>query len=97
MSEQPKADEPRSERAGCDAVNATTRYDVYCQEQKHDVVYRNARFKGRKTLFRKGEHDVLAEFIELEQEDGQTVFIARSSVVKFCPHGVKPDCERSPW
>src|SRR6266478_1827339 len=73
-----------------DSVDTTKRYDVYCTEQNQQVVYRNALFKGQKRLFPKGEHDSLSEFLELEQADGQTVFISRASVIKFCEQGVTP-------
>lgn len=73
------------------SVDTSKRYDVYCAERNQGVVvYRNALFKGTKTLLTEIEHDFFSEFLELEQEDGQTVFIARSSVVKFCEHGVTP-------
>ena len=73
-----------------DSVDVSKRYDVYCREQDHAVVYRNALFKGIKTLFQKGQFDAFSEFMELEQADGQTIFVARSSVIKFCEHGVQP-------
>jgi len=69
-----------------DAVDPSKRYDVYCLEGNREVVYRNAVFKGAKKLFQKSEYAVNCEFLELEQEDGQTVFLARQAVVKFCEH-----------
>jgi len=69
------------------------RYDVYCTEQHQQVVYRNALFKGAKRLFLKGEDGILCEFIELEQANGQTIFIAGHSLIKFCEHGVTPGSE----
>jgi len=84
-------------KASCMTVHKTPepidtgkRYDVYCAERGQEVVYRNARFKGRSTLLPRGQHDFAAEFIELEQADGTTLFIARTSVIKFCVHGQKP-------
>jgi len=97
MLTQRKPEDPNPKQAGLDRINVTTRYDVYCKEQNQDVIYRNARFKGRKGLFPGGDDDVASEFIELEQADGETIFIPRSSLVKFCPPGVKPDSECSPW
>jgi hypothetical protein len=32
--------------------------------------------------------------VELEQADGQTIFIARYSVIKFCEPGVTPNPEK---
>src|ERR1035437_628487 len=58
-----------------DLVDTSKRYDVYCTEQTQEVVvYRNALFKGSKSLFPKHQDDSLSEFVELEQADGQTIF-----------------------
>lgn len=70
------------------------RYDVYCTERNQEVLaYRNVRFKGIKQLCQTGQYDFMAHFIELEQADGKTVFVARMSVTKFCEHGVTPQAE----
>lgn len=75
-------------------VDTTQRYDVYCVERNQKmVVYRNVRFKSAKSLFARSEHDQWSDFVELEQADGQTFFIAKSTIVRFCPPGVKPDVE----
>ena len=80
-----------------DAVDINRRYDVYCKEQGEGiVVYRNARFKGTKLLLKVHQYDVVSGFLELEQDDGQTIFVARSSVVKFCEPGVKPGSVKVP-
>ena len=77
-----------------DAVDTSKRYDVYCREQNQEiVVYRNALFKSRKSLFKRGQHDALSEFLEIEQAGGQTIFISGFSVIKFCEHGVTPGPE----
>jgi len=77
-----------------DSVDTTRRYDVYCTERNQEVVvYRNVLFKGRKSLFKKGQHDTLSEFLEIEQADGQTIFVSRFSIIKFCEHGVTPGPE----
>jgi hypothetical protein len=71
-----------------DSVDINKRYDVYCSERNQQVVvYRNALFKGRKRLLSTREHDIGSEFIELEQSNGQTVYLALHSVRKFCEHG----------
>src|SRR5271157_240425 len=50
--------------------DTSKRYDVYCTEQTQEVViYRNALFKGAKSLFPKHQDDSLSEFVELEQAD----------------------------
>jgi ATP-dependent Clp protease ATP-binding subunit ClpA len=78
-------------------VDTSKRYDVYCTEQTHEVVvYHNALFKGAKSLLPKYQDDSLSEFVEIEQADGQTIFIARYSVIKFCEPGVTPNAETVP-
>jgi len=77
-----------------DSIDTSKRYDVYCAERNQEVVvYRNAVFKGTKDLFPKSRSDTLARFVELEQADGQTIFVALYSVIKFCEHGVTPTAE----
>jgi hypothetical protein len=79
-----------------EGVDLTQRYDVYCSERFNEVVvYRNALFKGVRKLFHE-DRDALADFYELEQADGQTVFVAKYSVVKFCPPGTSPNAEDVP-
>jgi len=86
------AEAPKPKR---DEIDASKRYDVHCAERNQEAfVYRNAQFKGKKRLFPRSEHDILSEFLELEQANGQTIFVARSSVVKFCEHGVTPGSEK---
>ena len=73
-----------------DSVDTGKRYDVYCVEGSRHVIYFNALFKGRKSIFSKHEFDTASDFLELEQTDGQRLFVACSSVVKFCEHGLTP-------
>lgn len=90
----PKSESPKAQR---DLVDASKRYDVYCTEQTQQVVvYRNALFKGAKSLFPKHQDDSLSEFVELEQSDGQTIFLARYSIIKFCEPGATPSPEPAP-
>ena len=51
------------------------------------MVYRNALLKGVKTLFKTRESDALAEFMEVERADGQTVLVPRHSITKLCAPG----------
>jgi hypothetical protein len=75
-------------------LDTSKRYDVYCNERNQEVlVYRNVLFKGIKQLCQTGQYDFMAHFIELEQPDGKTVFVARMSVTKFCEQGVTPQAE----
>ena len=80
-----------------DSIDTSKRYDVYCTERDQEVVvYRNALFKGTKALHPQNRCDTLAQFMELEQADGQTIFVALYSVIKFCESGVVPNPEIVP-
>ena len=73
-------------------IDIGKRYDVYCSGWKSEtVVHRNVRFKAPKWLFAKNRSDLPSEFVELEQADGQTIFVARYSIIKFCEPGTTPD------
>ena len=74
-------------------VDTSKRYDVYCSEIYPLVVYRNVLFKSRSKLLSTGQYDLACEFWELEQANGQTVFLALHCVIKFCEHGVEPAAE----
>jgi hypothetical protein len=81
---EPDPKQPSAERM----IDTGRRYDVYCSEgYQQIVVYRNALFRGMKGLYRAGQFDSSGEFIELELPDGQTVFVARYTLVKFCDPG----------
>ena len=57
-------------------VDLSKRYDVYCLEGTQTGIYRNAFFKSRKALFPRGDPDLTPEFVQLEPENGQAVFVA---------------------
>jgi hypothetical protein len=74
-------------------VDTSRRYDVYCAEGNEKVVvYRNALFKGVKNLHREADN-LFGDFYQLEQANGQAVFVAKYSVIKFCEPGTTPDGE----
>jgi ATP-dependent Clp protease ATP-binding subunit ClpA len=73
-------------KTGSDTIELSKRYDVYCREGNQEMVYRNVLFKGTKRLFPKDRFEVSGYFIELEEPDGQTVFVAKYSVMKFREH-----------
>jgi Clp amino terminal domain, pathogenicity island component len=78
-------------------VDTGKRFDIYCTDSgRGTAVYRNARFKSMKHLFQRSPTDPLSGFVELEQSDGQTVFVSRSSIVRFCAPGVTPGLETVP-
>ncbi len=75
-------------------VDTARRYDIYCAAAgRGTVVYRHARFKAMKHLFQRSPSDPQSGFVELEQSDGQAVFVARSSIVRFCAPGATPGSE----
>jgi hypothetical protein len=74
-----------------ETVNLSKRYDVHCTDWSQGVtIHRNVRFKGVKHLFAKSQYDALSGYVELEQADGQTHFVSRSSIIRFCEHGTTP-------
>ncbi len=87
---------PDSRKPKPDLVDTGKRYDVYCTERGRQVVYQDVRFKGAKKLFPEDQPAAWSEFIELEQADGQRVFVARASVIKFHEHCVTPRPEAGP-
>jgi ATP-dependent Clp protease ATP-binding subunit ClpA len=83
----PNMDSPKP---GLYLIDISKHYDVYCNELNGvHVVYRNALVKGRCRLLSSREHELGAEFIVLEQSNGQTVYLSLPSVYKFCEHGVE--------
>jgi hypothetical protein len=75
-------------------VDINKRYDVYCTDRSQEVtVYRNARFKGIKHLFPRSQYDTLSGYVELEQENGQIIFVSRSSIIRFTESGTLPSSE----
>jgi ATP-dependent Clp protease ATP-binding subunit ClpA len=95
----PEGKKPETTTTGrpqIEGVDLTKRYDVYCSERLEQVVvYRNVLFKGVKRLLPE-DRDALADFYELEQADGQSVFVAKYSVIKFCEPGGTPNAENIP-
>jgi hypothetical protein len=70
-------------------IDTQKRYDVYCLEpSRQNVVYRNARFKGAAALLpHPGGRMHHPDYVELEQANGQSIFIPRSSIFRFCEPG----------
>jgi hypothetical protein len=76
------------------AIDTDKRYDVYCREHIGKVVvYRNALFKSRKKLLSMRPMFAANEFLEVEQGNGQAVYLSRFSVVKFCEPGTAINAE----
>jgi ATP-dependent Clp protease ATP-binding subunit ClpA len=92
---QPRDELPQDRKP--DSAGAGKRYDIYCIERSTEmIVYRNAIFKGIKRLLNSSQQDSMGQFIELEQANGQTIFVSRFSVIKFCEPGTTPGGERIP-
>ena len=70
-------------------IDTSKRYDIYCVEPNQKVVvYRNALFKGAGSLLPSpGTRGGFSQFVELEQQNGQSVFVSRGSVFRFCQPG----------
>ena len=69
-------------------VDTSKRYDVYCAGWNQETtVYPNVRFKGVKYLFKKSQYGLLCDYVELEQENGQNVFVSRVSIIRFTEPG----------
>ena len=80
-----------------DPVDMTKRYDVYCTDKdKAEVVYRNVLFKGRRRLFSTYKFDVMSEFVEVEQANGQIIHLSLQTIGKFCEHGTEINGENLP-
>jgi hypothetical protein len=76
-------------------INTSKRYDVYCTEpHQRVVVYRSALFKGAGSLLTPpGVRSGHSQFVELEQTNGQSVFISRGSIFRFCEPGAVSTAE----
>lgn len=77
---QPKP-QPRLE-----PIDISKGYDVFCREGEREVVYRNVRFKNVRSLLKQRDYDHLSEYVELEHENGKTVFVARWYLIRFHEH-----------
>lgn len=80
-----------------EAITAAKRYDVYCVEANdRQVVYRNIRFTGIKRISPEQQQSDWEDFYELEQTDGQVVYVAKYFIIKFCEAGATPSPENPP-
>jgi len=70
-------------------IDTRKRYDIYCMEPRGEmIVYRKALFKGAVTLLPPpGGRMYYPDYIELEQANGQSIFVPRSSIHRFCEPG----------
>ncbi len=79
----------RFDEPPADEIDLGRRYDVYVAEQNHRVVvYRGAMVRGVRA-FGPGSRTGTSDFLELEQSNGDTVFVRRFGVVKLCPPGTR--------
>jgi len=69
-------------------IDTRKRYDVYCMEPNREiVVYRNALFKAAGTLLPPPGGRMYPDFVEIEQANGQSIFVSRGSIFRFCEPG----------
>ena len=88
---------PGSTKSPLEYINTGKRYDVYCiDKDKAEVVYRNVLFKGRRRLSSTEQTVTMGEFLELEQSNGQTVYVPLHLLRKFCEHGTEITGENLP-
>ena len=80
----------RFEQQPDDEIDLSKRYDIYVQESGHRlIVYRGSLFRALKRLAPRSRIDAFCDFYEIEQANGDVVFIRRHSVVKFCEPDTK--------
>ena len=70
-------------------IDGSKRYDVYCAHHGSPfVVYKNVRIMGATPLLSNDEGiSRIGDFVELEAEAGQSVYVARFSIQALCEHG----------
>jgi hypothetical protein len=68
-------------------VDPSKRYDVYVSEPQRQVVYRNVLLKAAIHLLGTDVADRSPRFIQLEQSNGQSVYVPRGAIVKLCENG----------
>ena len=81
---------PKPQVPRLDPIDTSKRYDVFCREGDREVVYPNVRFKNVRSLLKQRDDDHLSEYIELEHENGEVVFVARWYLFRFHEHDAKP-------
>jgi hypothetical protein len=79
---------PEPTKPGQDEIDKSKRYDLYCSRSNEVLVYRNVLIKGKKTLFPRSGYRIGDAFIELEQANGETIYISQFAIVAICEHGI---------
>ena len=85
------------EQSQPDPIDVEKPYDIYVTRREGGgdlTVYRRAFFRGVKGLLKTARYEIYSDFIELEQSNGQSVFVRRHDVVKFCEPGTALTEER---
>ena len=83
--------DPEQPTGSAKGIDTDKRYDVYCSQWQHRIIlFRNVLFKRVALLH--GKH--FPEYTELEQSDGQTVFVSSTSIIMFCEAGGTPSFEK---
>ena len=79
---------PEPAKSGQDEIDKSKRYDIYCHRGNEVLVYRNVLIKGKKYLFSESRHSFVHDFIELEQANGETIYISEMAIIAICEHGI---------
>ena len=75
-------------------VDVDRRYDVYYRlTDDKALIYRNIKFKEKRSLPSEGRHGLTDDFWLVEQEDGSELYLASFSMMLFCESGTKPRYE----
>jgi ATP-dependent Clp protease ATP-binding subunit ClpA len=92
----PGSQTPMTTNSQYEPVDTSLHYDVYCREPAGKMlVYRNVLFKSLRNLFPRPNYHTNWQYVELEQSNGQSVFVEMNSVIRFCRHGTKVEAEES--
>ena len=83
--------DPQQPTPDAKAIDTGKRYDVYCSQWQNRIILfrkllfaRVARLHGRP----------FPDYTELEQADGQRVFVSSTSIIMFCEAGGTPSFEK---
>lgn len=78
-------------------IDTSLRYDIYSNDAGQRVkIYRNVSIRGLRKFPIDDSDDSGIDFIEMEQSNGQNIYLSARTVFKFCEHGTDIDGEIDP-
>jgi hypothetical protein len=82
-------DFPEQMKPSEDEIDKSKRYDIYSTLRGNEViVYHNVLIKGKKTMFPADDKFRFTDtFVELQQANGETIYINRHAILAICEHG----------